>query len=219
MGGSPTPHLTPSQQRLVLSVVLEEAIITVMSNHVYRFGQEVFQQVEGGAIGSRLTGAVARLTMDDWMDQYNEVLEDNGWTVYLNKKYVDDINLAVEDPEPEAAWCNFRCTGLGKRATSPNQGAHKRALTPECTTQLGIGVGKRALTPAHPDQVEVPLGKRAMTPNQSVPPPVPAGPPGVSKGALTPDHPGDPGELGKRVTTPDQLPQGPRLPLPPPPPC
>ena len=95
---SPTPHLTPSQQRLVLSVVLEEAIITVMSNHVYRFGQEVFQQVEGGAIGSRLTGAVARLTMDDWMDQYNEVLEDNGWTMFLNKKYFDDINLAVEDP-------------------------------------------------------------------------------------------------------------------------
>ena len=95
---SPTPHLTPTQQRLVLSVVLEEAIVTVMSNHVYRFGQEVFQQVEGGAIGSCLTGAVARLTMDDWMDQYNEVLEDNGWTMFLNKKYFDDINLAVEDP-------------------------------------------------------------------------------------------------------------------------
>ena len=31
-----------------------------------------------------------------------EGLEDNGLLAYLSKKYVDNVNFAIEDPEPEA---------------------------------------------------------------------------------------------------------------------
>ena len=50
----------------------------------------------------RLTGSVA---MDRRHEHFEEAMKDNGITRYLSKKYVDDVNLLVEDPEPESAWC------------------------------------------------------------------------------------------------------------------
>ena len=85
-----------------------------MKHHVYRFGQKIYRQQEGGAIGSRLTGSVARIVMDEWIDEFLQRMEERGYTLHMWKKYVDDINFLIEDPEPDEAWCEDRCRKPGR---------------------------------------------------------------------------------------------------------
>ena len=126
---SETIGLTPSQEKEVLGKVIEISIRLVMTNHVYRFDQDIYRQREGGAIGSRLTGAAARLVTDWWMDRLVEGLEDDGITIMMIRKYVDDINFIIEDPQPEAAWCQGSCRSeraRGKLARKVRMGQRER---------------------------------------------------------------------------------------------
>ena len=50
----------------MMGVALEEAVKTAMRNHVYTFNGEVRRQSEGGAIGNKLTGAMAKVYMSRW---------------------------------------------------------------------------------------------------------------------------------------------------------
>ena len=45
---TPLPDLNPTQLRLILSKVIKESIVLVMTNHVYRFGQTIFCQLRVG---------------------------------------------------------------------------------------------------------------------------------------------------------------------------
>ena len=38
------------------------------------------------------------MVMDHWMDLFTDWLEGRGIIEYLLKKYIDDINLILEDP-------------------------------------------------------------------------------------------------------------------------
>ena len=64
------------------------------SNHIYQCQNSLYRQSKGGGIGARITGEVARVVMDLWMDLIKTNLEENGITIYLLTKYVDDINIA-----------------------------------------------------------------------------------------------------------------------------
>ena len=64
------------------------------SNHIYQCQNSLYRQSKGGGIGARITGVVARVVMDLWMDLISTHLEENGITIYLLTKYVDDINIA-----------------------------------------------------------------------------------------------------------------------------
>ena len=44
----------------------------------------------------RLTGVVARIVMDYWAKKIKEMAADNNITLYMLKKYVDDVNLILE---------------------------------------------------------------------------------------------------------------------------
>ena len=52
---------------------------------------KIRRQKVGGAIGLRATGALAKITMDQWIELFAERLNSAGMTTWLLKKYVDDI--------------------------------------------------------------------------------------------------------------------------------
>ena len=55
------------EKRLLLSKVVQIALETTFSNHIYQCQNVLYCQVKGGGIGARITGVVARVVMDLWM--------------------------------------------------------------------------------------------------------------------------------------------------------
>ena len=97
-------ELPPPARRKILGKVLEIAVKTTFSNHIYLFHNRLFRQGKGGPIGLRLTGVVARLVMDSWARLFLSTLDLNNIKVHLFKKYVDDVNLAMSLTRPGVAW-------------------------------------------------------------------------------------------------------------------
>ena len=62
-------------------------------NHVYRFESKYYVQKEGGAIGLRLTGIIAEISMAAWELKFRDLLVKNSVQLLLSKIYVDDQNL------------------------------------------------------------------------------------------------------------------------------
>ena len=87
---------TEEEKRKLLGKVIEVAVRTTFRNHVYQFEGQMRVQAEGGPIGLRLTGAVARTVMDYWAKKFREMAKQNKMTLYMFKKYVDDVNLVME---------------------------------------------------------------------------------------------------------------------------
>ena len=55
---------TDREGKILVAKVIMVAIETSFGEHIYEFGGELYKQLEGGAIGVRLTGEVAKLIMD-----------------------------------------------------------------------------------------------------------------------------------------------------------
>ena len=66
-----------------------------MNNHYYKINGQIRRQAEGGAIGSELTGEVARNFMVNWDKRYLKVLKTLGITKELYARYVDDILVSL----------------------------------------------------------------------------------------------------------------------------
>ena len=62
-----------------------------MGNHVYIFDGQAYLQTEGGVIGLRLTGLVARVVMDRWSGKMKMRMTLNFMEYYLMVKYVDNV--------------------------------------------------------------------------------------------------------------------------------
>ena len=73
-------------------------IETSFSEHIYEFKGELYKQQEGGAIGVRLTGEVAKVIMDRWASDMEACLRASKVEIFMLCKYVDDINLATTHP-------------------------------------------------------------------------------------------------------------------------
>ena len=84
--------------------VLEIAICSMFSNHVYRYGGRIYKQTKGGPIGLRLTGVVARVVMDRWARKFTNHLRQAQIVLQLLVKYVDDVNLALRAIQPNLMW-------------------------------------------------------------------------------------------------------------------
>ena len=65
------------------------------SNHIYWYHNEMYRQNEGGAIGARLSGVVARINMDRWEECMMAAMERMKVGIYLFVKYMDNVNLAM----------------------------------------------------------------------------------------------------------------------------
>ena len=92
------------EKTLLYSKVIMVAIEVAFSSHIYTFHNELFRQLVGGAIGSRLTGEVCKVVMDVWIRRILSVLESNQVEVYLLLKYVDDVNLMVSIIKEGLRW-------------------------------------------------------------------------------------------------------------------
>ena len=88
----------PDEQmkRMMITECLKIGLETIMKNHTYRFQDVIRKQKEGGAIGIDLTGEMARIFMCWWDRKLLEKLKSFNINLYLYKRYVDDINLAME---------------------------------------------------------------------------------------------------------------------------
>ena len=83
-------ELTEDQERLLVGVVAEIAIIVLFNNFSYKFGGKFFHQQSGGPIGVRATGAIAQLVMERWARDYKAILENSGIVISEMGGYVDD---------------------------------------------------------------------------------------------------------------------------------
>ena len=91
-----TSNITPAEVRKIVSKVVDVGIRTVMRNHMYRAEGETRLQKDGGSIGLRLTGSVARCVMDHWFSEMRTRMDKAGFIHYFSLKYVDDSNWALE---------------------------------------------------------------------------------------------------------------------------
>ena len=80
------------QQRRMISLAVTIGIYQVMSQHTYKVGDVCHLQMEGGAIGLELTGAVSRAFMMSWDKKYLEMVRKAGIKMRLYKRYIDDSN-------------------------------------------------------------------------------------------------------------------------------
>ena len=116
------PSKTPSedQKRILLGLVMAIGIDTIMSNHTFMLGDDVFLQSEGGPIGLEATGAIARAVMMWYDELYLEKVETEGYKLPLYERYIDDSNQGVvvedgdviEDVAIKLKACILGCDGV-----------------------------------------------------------------------------------------------------------
>ena len=52
-----------AEKKTILALVLAVQVDFVMGNHVYKVGDTIYLQTDGGPMGLKLTGAIARVVM------------------------------------------------------------------------------------------------------------------------------------------------------------
>ena len=92
------PIRNPSnlEKRNMLAKSVEIMIIATMENHVYRFGNEIRRQKEGGPIGLALTGEIAYCYMINWDQKFLEKLKSLGIDPALYERFKDDITILIK---------------------------------------------------------------------------------------------------------------------------
>ena len=68
----------------------------IMENHVFTFDNEIRKQTQAGPIGLKLTGVLAQILLIWWDKEFAERLNEMAIVIKMNKRYVDDINMAVQ---------------------------------------------------------------------------------------------------------------------------
>ena len=67
-----------NEKKKILALVLATLVDFVMGNHVYKVGDTIHLQTDGGPMGLKLTGAIARVVMMLFDKTYLEKVEQNG---------------------------------------------------------------------------------------------------------------------------------------------
>ena len=79
----------------------------IMKNHMYTFENRILKQKHGGPIGLDLTGTVAQIFMIWWERELRRCLGVVFFYFLMQKRYVDDMNLASEAVVPgTVCWVN-----------------------------------------------------------------------------------------------------------------
>ena len=79
-----------------MASALEIAVRFFFDHFTYNFGGEIYRQAHGGPIGARLTMCVARLVLQQWIDDFKDLLREAGIKEMLAKIYVDDNRTVME---------------------------------------------------------------------------------------------------------------------------
>ena len=86
---------TREEKRLMLSLALQEAVEACMGNHIYSLVGDTLVQEDGGPIGLKLSGAVAKVFMINWCRRFKHTLMAATkafpfFKLHVLKFYVDD---------------------------------------------------------------------------------------------------------------------------------
>ena len=101
----PEQNPTHAERRQMLAMLLEVLIKKVMGNHAYSFNGINKLQLEGGPIGLKLSGAIAKIVMLSWSRRFMATTSAalssfTNFDLYLLLFYVDDTMAATEELEP-----------------------------------------------------------------------------------------------------------------------
>ena len=102
----PDVEPTEIEKRKLIACCAEIGIRTVFTSHLYQFNGKIFLQQDGGPIGVRLSGAVARAVMGEWDATLNSILATNRLLVWLLTRYVDDCTILMNTLAMGVNWCN-----------------------------------------------------------------------------------------------------------------
>ena len=105
-----------NETRLMISLALESAVLAVMNGHMYKFSSVVRRQQNGGPIGLRVSGSLARLVMIHWSKKVqsvintacNEIRELSNFRLHCIKIYVDDTNIICDVLPPGIKFCKLK---------------------------------------------------------------------------------------------------------------
>ena len=84
------------QKRMMLILMMKSMVTFVMSNHIYRNGDQFYIQNTGGPIGLKLTTTLAEVVMGEWDKQFKRMMEVRGLSLPVYKRYVDDVDIVYE---------------------------------------------------------------------------------------------------------------------------
>ena len=74
----------------ILGGAIEIAVRFFFANFMYTFGRKTYIQCHGGPIGARLTMGVARIVLQQWREEFSEILREAEIKEKLSRIYVDD---------------------------------------------------------------------------------------------------------------------------------
>ena len=100
----PTRVATKEEERLMIGLVVEQAIISLMENSCYQFNGEMREQTSGLATGEDISRCVARVVMLDWDRKVTELAELNNLKLYFHGRYVDDAEEAGKALPAGTRW-------------------------------------------------------------------------------------------------------------------
>ena len=90
----------------MLSKSIETMIVASLESHIYKFGNEIRRQKEGGPIGLSLTGVIAECYMVNWDKQFLKKLKELGIDPVIYERFKDDITIVVESIEAGTKYEN-----------------------------------------------------------------------------------------------------------------
>ena len=88
----------------IISTVISIATEAMFGRHYYTFCGKTYQQLHGGPIGVRGTCAVARLWMQLFDCNWEDLLGRVGIKLWLNMRYMDDGRSLLQPIRPEWRW-------------------------------------------------------------------------------------------------------------------
>ena len=95
---------TKREERKILAKCLELMVLACMNNHTYQFKDSIRLQTKGGAIGLKVTQALARLYMMWWDQKFLESANRAGAQIKMYKRYVDDTNIILKGLAASVKW-------------------------------------------------------------------------------------------------------------------
>ena len=96
----PDVVITDEERRDVIATVVSIAVKELFKNHLYTFGNKVFRQTSGGAIGLRATCAIARITMNVWDNLWGRKIRELNLRQELYTRYMDDGRSLIHPVRP-----------------------------------------------------------------------------------------------------------------------
>ena len=90
------------QRKLMLALAVSEGVRTVVGNHTYMVGDQIYLQTTGSPIGLDISSPISRAVMMLFDKLFLKKLREEGMTVSQYKRYVDDINTIIKGLEGQS---------------------------------------------------------------------------------------------------------------------